>query len=71
MTINFDKHPVDIPCSGCGKKFTETIGRLKQNPKVTCRFCGAVNAVNADQFRAVEQSIKKSLDDIGKAFRKR
>ncbi|CAE6811108.1 hypothetical protein R69746_05623 [Paraburkholderia aspalathi] len=71
MTFSLDSHSVDIPCSGCGKKFTETIRRLKQNPKITCRFCGAVNAVDANQLRSVEQSIKKALDSLGKGFGKR
>lgn len=71
MSINFDSHRLDIPCSGCGKKFSETIGRLKQNPKITCTGCGAVTAVDADQFRKVEQSIKKALDGFGKSLGKR
>jgi uncharacterized Zn finger protein len=71
MTFNFDNQSVDIPCPGCGKKFSETLRRLKQNPKITCRFCGAVNTVNADEFRKFEQSVKKALNDIGKSFGKR
>ncbi|VVE29340.1 hypothetical protein PEP31012_03585 [Pandoraea eparura] len=70
MTINFDNETIEIPCSGCGKKFQETIRRIKGDPRLTCSACGTVNAVDADQFRKVEQAIKKSMDDLGKALGK-
>ncbi|MBN9096057.1 hypothetical protein [Pandoraea pnomenusa] len=70
MTFNIDSETFEFPCSSCGKKFKETIRRLKSNPRLTCGSCGAVNTVDTDQLRKVEQALKKSLDDIGKAFRK-
>jgi ribosomal protein S27AE len=71
MTFSMDNHSLDIPCGKCGKKFKETIGRLKRNPKLTCGSCGAVTNVETDELRRVEQSIKKALDGIGKGFGKR
>lgn len=70
MSFNLDSHSVDIPCRGCGKKISETLGRLKQNPRLTCRSCGAIINVDASEFQKTEQSIKKALDNIGKSFRK-
>ncbi|MDW3683920.1 hypothetical protein RA280_19660 [Cupriavidus sp. CV2] len=70
MAINLDNQSVDISCPSCGKEIPEKIGRLKQNPKLTCRSCGATVTVDADQFRSVEQSVKKALDNLGKGFGK-
>ncbi|AIP33274.1 zinc finger, LSD1 subclass domain protein [Paraburkholderia xenovorans LB400] len=70
MTINFDNQTVDVPCGNCRKKLTETIRRLKTDPNLTCSSCGAVTHVDANEFRKVEQSVNKSLNDLRKAFGK-
>lgn len=62
--MDLNSHTIDIPCPHCGKKFPETIGRLKQNPKLPCPHCGAVIAVKADQLRDGLKAVDKSLDKL-------
>ncbi|MEF3068089.1 hypothetical protein [Pandoraea apista] len=69
MTFSLDDKTIDVPCRKCGQKSKETIRRLKTNPDLTCRSCGAITAVKADEIRAAEQAIKKALDNIRKVFR--
>jgi hypothetical protein len=51
---------------GCGKKLSETLGRLKQNPRLTCRSCEAIVNIDANEFRKAEQSIKKLSTTSGR-----
>ena len=75
MSINLDSRAVDIPCKGCGHKFHESIGRLKQDPKLVCPSCGATTQVDASGFREGERAVNQSIDEIrrqlGNAFKKR
>jgi len=66
----FDSHIVTIPCPNCGEKIDETIGRLKQDPKIPCPGCGKVLAIDAQQFRDVEKGVEKSLDDFRRTLGK-
>jgi predicted RNA-binding Zn-ribbon protein involved in translation (DUF1610 family) len=62
----FDKMSVDIPCPECGKNIQETIGRLKNDPKLTCPGCSFAFTINAEQFRESMGEVNKSIDDLRK-----
>jgi len=64
MTIHLDNQTIDIPCSRCGKKIKERIGRLKRDPKLTCS-CGHVILVEAHQLRNVTQAVDKLNKSLG------
>jgi endogenous inhibitor of DNA gyrase (YacG/DUF329 family) len=66
----FDSNVITIPCPNCGEKIDETIGRLKQDPKIPCPGCGKILAIDAEQFRQGEKSAEKSLDDFRRTLRK-
>lgn len=64
MELDIDSHAITITCPACSKKFEEKIGRLKKNPKLTCKGCGAVIAIEAKELRSATDAIKKSLDKL-------
>ena len=66
----FDSHIVTIPCPSCGQKIEETLGRLKQDPKIPCPGCGKVLAIDAQQFREGEKSVEKALDGFRRSVTK-
>lgn len=70
MKLNVEGVGLDIPCPGCGQKIHETIGRLKNDPKLTCPGCGAVVHVNTEQFFEGIKGVEKSLDDLGRSLSK-
>ncbi len=59
-----DSQAVELPCPHCNHKGTQTIGKLKTNPKLTCRACRQSFTVNANELRAAVQKIEKSLADL-------
>lgn len=69
MKLNLDAHIVEIPCSACGKKIKETLGRLQSNPTLTCT-CGATTKVDSTGFNQGLADINKSLDGFGKSLGK-
>lgn len=70
MNINFDGQQLDIPCPSCGEKLQETIGRLKNDPKLTCPSCGQSVAINAKELRDGIAATEKSLDDLRRSLSK-
>jgi hypothetical protein len=69
MKLDLDSQSIDIPCQACGKKIPEKIGRLKNNPKLTCPKCKAVTSVDAAQLRRAIESAQKSIDDLGRKLK--
>jgi len=70
MTGMFDSHTVTIPCPNCGQEMQETIGRLKQDPKIPCPGCGKILAIDAEQFREAEKSVQESLNQLRRTLGK-
>lgn len=64
----FDSHVIAIPCPNCGNKVEETIGRLKENPKIPCPGCGKTLAINADELREGVDAVQKSLDELRRSL---
>lgn len=64
MTGLLDKETIDFPCPNCRHKVSQTIGKLKLNPKLTCRSCGQGFTVDAHKLRARINDVEKSLADL-------
>ena len=47
-----EKEKIELSCD-CGHKFKETIGRLKNNPTLTCRSCDTIISIDGDSLRAL------------------
>lgn len=65
MKLEFDSYTITLSCPGCGKKFDETIGRVKNNQSVTCPACGGAITVDANQMREIVETIQKNFNSIG------
>jgi hypothetical protein len=63
-----DSHPVELTCPHCARKFSETIGKLHTNPKLTCPGCRGVIQIEADQLAAARKTVDKSLADFRAAL---
>jgi DNA-directed RNA polymerase subunit RPC12/RpoP len=73
MTLHFDSTNIELTCPKCSHKFKQRIGRLKNNPNITCPGCAALILIDANVLRQGIKSAGKSLDDltrdIGKLFK--
>ena len=68
MKLNLDSHAITLTCPGCGKKFDEKIGRLKNNPILACPGCQSPVTIKADELRLGIQAVQKSLDDFARTL---
>lgn len=62
----FDAQRLDFPCPHCGHKLSETVAKLKTNPKLTCRACRTVIDVNATDLRQKVATAEKALADLSR-----
>ena len=69
MNLDLNDHTLEIPCSACGEKIPEKIGRLKDSPTLTCTRCGAHINVDATELKRGIESIEKSIDDLRKKLK--
>ncbi len=72
MTGMLDNVQVDIACPKCGRKFKESLGRLKNNPLVA-RTCGQSIQINASGKSGLAQGLKsvdKSMADLKATLKK-
>jgi len=59
-----DTSSIELTCPHCGHKFSERIGRLKTNPKLTCTKCRGSIQISADQLRTAVQKVDKGLAQL-------
>jgi DNA-directed RNA polymerase subunit RPC12/RpoP len=63
LKMDLDNITRDIPCVNCGHQFNESLGRLKNDPNLTCPVCNVVTAVNAEvllySIKSAESYLKK------------
>lgn len=64
MTNFLDDQSIELTCPSCGHKFTEKIGRLKTNPKITCASCNTVIDIKANQFTTQIAKAEKSFAEL-------
>lgn len=60
MEIVIDNHMVDVPCR-CGQNIRESLGRLRDNPRLMCPKCLAVITVNDKQIRKITDKLQKGI----------
>jgi len=72
MKLDIDSQAMEVPCQACGKKLSQTLGRLKKSPDLTCS-CGAVTHIDAADLNKSIAKVEKSLSDfarnLGKMFK--
>lgn len=68
MTGPLDNEKISFPCPDCRNKVTETIGKLKTNPTLTCNACRKDFTVNANELRVGIQGIEKAFADLQRAM---
>jgi transcription elongation factor Elf1 len=61
MKNALDSQTIEISCPHCGHKLSETIGKLKTNPKLTCTRCKGGISVNATHMRTEITKVEKAL----------
>lgn len=62
---------VTITCADCHREFQEKMGRLKDDPEITCPHCETTIHIKADGLRASLDAIDKKLDNLRRKFSKR
>lgn len=70
MKSVLDSQSIELACPNCARKFTETIGKLKTNPRLTCRGCGGAISIHADDLRREIAKVDKALADLGRSVRR-
>ena len=69
MKLDTSGVQLQIPCPNCQQKISETIGRLKDDLKVTCTSCGTAFAVNSTEFDKGVEAAEKMLADFGRSLK--
>ena len=65
MESPFDGQKLEIPCGNCGRVLTETVGKLRRNPTLTC-LCKTKTDINAKEL---DSTLKKCERDIKNIFK--
>lgn len=68
MKLDASNVQLKIPCPSCGKEIPETIGRLKNDPHLTCPACGTVTLVNSTELDKGIKIAEKMLADFGRSL---
>lgn len=63
-----DSQRIDIPCPKCSHKTSETVAKLRLNPKLICRGCGAALDIDARSLDASAKAVDKSLADLKRSL---
>lgn len=64
MKSILDDSSIELTCPHCSAKFSERLGKLKTNPKLTCRKCGGFIQISADQLRQETAKVDKAITDL-------
>lgn len=67
MKLNIDEHTIDLTCPQCSNKFSESIGRLKNSPELTC-LCGCLIKVESSDLAAGIEDVQKRLDEFTRSI---
>lgn len=69
MKLDASNVQLQIPCPNCEQKIPETIGRLKDDPNVTCSSCGTSFTVNSTELDKGIEAAEKMLADFGRSLK--
>ncbi len=70
MGLNFDSAEVTVTCPKCAHEFQETIGRLKDDPKIPCPGCGVVLNFESKGLRDGIEEVEESVEDFRRSIGK-
>ena len=59
-----DSQSIKITCPKCRRQRSETVAKLRLNPKLTCLGCGTVLDIDARSLDGAAKSIDKSIADL-------
>lgn len=59
-----DSRSIKIACPKCRRQRSETVGKLRLNPKLTCLGCGTVLDIDACSLDSAAKKIDKSVADL-------
>lgn len=63
-SLLLNKTEIDVACRRCSVKSKQTLGRLKDNPEITCPACGLRFTINSEQFREGMRKVNKAIEDL-------
>jgi transcription elongation factor Elf1 len=70
MENMLNSQSIELTCPHCGHKISETIGKLKTNPKLTCTRCKVEFSGDATQLRTEIAKAQKTLMDFKRTLGK-
>lgn len=59
-----DSQSIKITCPKCRRDRSETVAKLRLNPKLTCLGCGTVLEIDARGLNTAAKDIDKSIADL-------
>ena len=68
MIKDIDNTAVELDCPSCARKFSERLGRLKNDPTVHCPGCKQTIRVEASHLRQALKRVQVSVDKLGRAL---
>lgn len=69
MKIDLDSKKLDITCPACGAKFTEKLGRLKNDPVLDCPHCKKPIRFEAAELRRGIKQAEDALANLERVFK--
>lgn len=70
MKSVLDSEAIAISCPNCGHQLSQTIGKLKTNPELTCGKCRTRFKVDATDMRAKITQVEKALANLQRTLGK-
>lgn len=58
-----DSETIEIPCEGCGKEHSKTIGWIKTHSEISCS-CGATIKIDKSEFVRGISGVERALDGL-------
>jgi len=63
-----DSQSIKITCPKCRRDRSETIAKLRLNPKLSCLSCGTVLDIDARSLDSAAKRIDKSIADLKRSL---
>lgn len=70
MKSMLDSQAITIPCPNCGHQLSQTIGKLKTDPELTCTKCSTRFKVDATDMRREIAKVENALANLRRTLGK-